>query len=235
MYSTWVSLTICLSVLRLKSVGVIAYMLMSSQMPFYGRQRKQIVEQITKGSGIFYVLDVSYVTDYGFVSNSQYEFKGRRWKRISKAAKTFVEDLLVVDPEDRATAEEATRASWLNRRNGATVRNARDDEINSARASILKYSKYSKLQKMALMVIAHKSTSSEIGILRKIFQQYDTEKDGQLSYDEFKAAIKETGLSEDEYRDIFDAVVSPHVTSLFSQRPHFRGEGSGWYGQDSIH
>jgi calcium-dependent protein kinase len=115
---------------------------------------------------------------------------------------------LVVDPDDRATAAEASSASWLNRRMAATVRNARDDEIKSAKASILKYSKYSKLQKMALMVIAHKSTSAEIGILRKIFEQYDTEKDGQLSYEEFKAAIKEAGLSEDDYRNIFDAVVS---------------------------
>ena len=31
------------------SVGVIAYMLMSSQMPFYGRTRGDIVEQIMIG------------------------------------------------------------------------------------------------------------------------------------------------------------------------------------------
>lgn len=143
-----------------------------------------------------------------FFSHSQYEFKGRRWKRISKAAKAFVADLLVVDPNDRATAAEASSAMWLNRRMGATVRNAREDEISNARSSILKYSKYSKLQKMALMVIAHKSTSAEIGILRKIFYQYDTERDGMLSYDEFKSAMKEVGLSEDDYRTIFNSVVS---------------------------
>jgi calcium-dependent protein kinase len=31
------------------SVGVIAYMLMSSQMPFYGRKRQDIVDQIMAG------------------------------------------------------------------------------------------------------------------------------------------------------------------------------------------
>lgn len=31
------------------SVGVIAYMLMSSQMPFYGKKRSHIVEQIMAG------------------------------------------------------------------------------------------------------------------------------------------------------------------------------------------
>jgi len=36
------------------SVGVIAYMLMSSQMPFYGRKRCQIIDKIKHG----YVLTV---------------------------------------------------------------------------------------------------------------------------------------------------------------------------------
>ena len=58
---------------------------------------------------------------------------GRRWKRISPQAKAFVEDLLVVDPDERATAEVAAASTWL---------------------------------------------SDEIGILRKIFEKYDTNEDG---------------------------------------------------------
>ena len=167
------------------SIGVIAYMLMSSQMPFYGRTRADIVAQIMKG---------------------KYEYKGRRWKRISKAGKAFVDDLLVVDPDDRATDDEALRASWLNRRYSATVRNPKMEEINLAKDSVLRYSKYSKIRRMALMVIAHKSTSAEIGILRKIFQRYDTEGKGHLNYEQFKGAIADSRLEEDDYRRIFDAV-----------------------------
>lgn len=126
---------------------------------------------------------------------------------MSKAGRAFVKDLLVVDPEDRATADEALRASWLNRRLGATTRSPREEEIDNAKSSVLRFANYSKLQRMALMVIAHKSTSEEIGILRKLFQQYDTKKDGQLSFEEFKAAIQEAGYSEQDYRSIFDAVV----------------------------
>jgi calcium-dependent protein kinase len=37
------------------SIGVIAYMLMSSQMPFYGRKRSDIVEQIMVGYGNHFV------------------------------------------------------------------------------------------------------------------------------------------------------------------------------------
>lgn len=166
------------------SVGVIAYMLLSSQMPFYGRKRSHIVAQITKG---------------------KYDFRGRRWKKISPSAKEFVKSLLVVDPEERATADEAFRAAWLNRRYSATVRNPHSDEVDSANQSLVKFSSYSKLKKVALMVIAHKSTSDEIGILRKVFQQYDTDKNGVLSYHEFKAAFDAAGYTEEDCQRMFDA------------------------------
>lgn len=160
-------------------------MLMSSQMPFYGRKREHIVEQIMAG---------------------RYEYKGRRWKKISKQGKAFVDDLLVVDPDDRADTDEAMRASWLNRRYGATVRSPHMEELDNAKTSIKRFANYSKLRKVALMVVAHKSTSAEIGILRKVFQEYDKHGCGQLTYVEFKAALNEAGYTDEEYRQIFDAV-----------------------------
>lgn len=118
-----------------------------------------------------------------------------------------MDDLLVVCPDERATAEEALSSSWLNRRHSATVRNPNAEEETSANDSLFRYASYSKLKKMALMVIAHKSTSEEIGILRKVFQKYDTSGDGQLNFEEFKAAIKDAGFPEDDYERVFDAVV----------------------------
>ena len=60
----------------------------------------------------------------------------------------------------------------------------------------------------ALMVIAHKSTSDEIGILRKIFEKYDTNKDGVIGLDEFKATLHIYGYSDDELESIFNGMVS---------------------------
>ena len=80
--------------------------------------------------------------------NCKFDFKGRRWKRVSKQAKAFVEDLLVADPEDRATADSAYRSTWLNRRQMATVRNPHEEENEKAQQSLLKYAGYSKLKKV---------------------------------------------------------------------------------------
>ena len=168
------------------SIGVLSFMLLSSQMPFYGRKRNHIIEQIMAG---------------------KYQFRGRRWKRVSEQAKDFVSDLLQLNPEDRPSANEALSATWLNRRHAATVRNPYQEEIQSAHQSMVNQSKYSKLKKVALMIVAHKSTSEEIGILPKLFMTYDKDRTGKLSYGEFKAALNDFGVSEKESRDLFDSVV----------------------------
>lgn len=168
------------------SVGVIAYMLLSSQMPFYGRKRQHIVEQILGG---------------------KYDFRGRRWRKIAEPAKDFVRDLLVVDPDERLDAERASSCVWLNKRFSATVRGPKEFEILKAKHSMTQYAGYTKLKKMALMVIAHRSTCEEIGILRKVFQKYASkDKGGCISYPDFETAWKESGMPEEDTKAIFDAV-----------------------------
>eukprot|EP00934_Nitzschia_sp_Nitz4_P000490 Nitzschia sp. Nitz4//scaffold133_size116822//66538//68818//NITZ4_003809-RA/size116822-snap-gene-0.5-mRNA-1//1//CDS//3329535402//490//frame0 len=167
------------------SVGVLAFMLLSSQMPFYGRKKNHIVEQIL---------------------NCQYDFRGRRWKRISSQAKAFIDELLVLDPEERMDAHTALSCTWLNRRFSATTRGPDAEEENMARHAMLRYAGYTKLKKMALMVVAHKSSTDEIGILRKVFQKYDKKKDGSICYEDFCSALSEFGHSEDDLKEMFDAV-----------------------------
>ena len=58
------------------------------------------------------------------------------------------------------------------------------------------------------MVVAHKSSSEEIGILRKIFRKYDSRHDGSIWFEEFCEAMCGSSLSDEELRVIFDAMVS---------------------------
>jgi serine/threonine protein kinase len=51
------------------SIGVIAYMLMSSQMPFYGRKRSDIVEQIMEGYVLLlYAHESHFVDGFGTIN-----------------------------------------------------------------------------------------------------------------------------------------------------------------------
>lgn len=118
-----------------------------------------------------------------------------------------MKDLIVLDPADRPTAEEATRASWLNRRHHANMTpNPHAGELENVKRSIERYVGYPKLRKLSLMVVAHHSTGDEIGILRKVFQHYDKDGDGDLSYEEFKSALCEAGYSDEDFRNLFDAM-----------------------------
>ena len=55
------------------------------------------------------------------------------------------------------------------------------------------------------MVVAHKSSSDEIGILRKLFEKYASH-DGSISFEDFQQVM--THRSGEEKRSIFDAMVS---------------------------
>lgn len=59
------------------------------------------------------------------------------------------------------------------------------------------------------MVIAHKSTSEEIGILRKVFEKYDRSRNGSISQEEFKVALESYGFTDKDVEQMFDGLVSP--------------------------
>lgn len=66
------------------------------------------------------------------------------------------------------------------------------------------------------MVIAHKSTSEEIGILRKVFEKYDRSRNGSISQDEFKVALETYGYTDEEVERMFEGIVSSSRQLLVS-------------------
>lgn len=164
------------------SIGVLLYMLLSSQMPFYGKKRRQVVEKITLG---------------------KYDYHGRRWKKISPKARELVDALLQVDPNKRPTAEAALRCEWL-AQNSETKEDALDvDVMDNIQGTIQNFSDYSQLKKLALMIIAHRSTSEEIGFLRRAFDKYDVEKTGVVTLQEFKGCLQPYGYNDNELERMF--------------------------------
>lgn len=170
------------------SCGVLTFMLLSSTMPFYGKHRKQVMKRILKG---------------------EFAFKAPKWKSVSKDAKTFVLNLLKYEATDRPTARKAARDPWLR-----TMHHARRSSISQipetmdqVQASIENFAKYSTLKKLALMVVAHRSTSEEIGFLRRAFRKYDDHK-GYVTLEGFKVALGEYMYSDEEIETMFSGIVS---------------------------
>lgn len=167
------------------SVGVISFMLLSSQLPFYGNSRKKIRHRIMKCA---------------------YEFEGLRWGKVSDDAKDFVSCLLQKDPTKRPTADEVTKHPFFSVNHKYMRSKSSLNPMEDVPTSIRKFSNYSMLKKLALMIVAHKSSSSELGDLRKAFTNFDKEKNGTISFDEFRSSLFSFANSECQVREMFDAV-----------------------------
>jgi calcium-dependent protein kinase len=170
------------------SLGVIAFMLLSSSMPFYGSTRKQVIQRIIKG---------------------KFQFQNRRWKGKSDTAKAFVVELLQRDAKARPTADRALThlKFWIDRlekyrapaHGGSqkqqfthcTSSSSEEDMemMDKVQCSIQSFSQYNTLKKLALMVVAFKSTASEIGWLRTVFKKFDLKRNGEISHEEFTEAL----------------------------------------------
>mmetsp|Transcript_6011 Transcript_6011/g.12591 ORF Transcript_6011/g.12591 Transcript_6011/m.12591 type:complete len:729 (-) Transcript_6011:177-2363(-) len=164
------------------SIGVLLYMLLSSQMPFYGKKRRHVVEKIMQ---------------------NKYNYHGRRWKKVSPEARTLVDSLLQADPDKRLSADEALQHEWLALRTKKHEDASEVEVMDNVQATIQNFADYSKLKKLALMVIAHRSTSDEIGFLRRAFEKYDRERTGIVTLQEFKSCLADYGYSDIDLEKMF--------------------------------
>jgi serine/threonine protein kinase len=74
------------------SVGCIIYLLLSGNLPFMGRSQKELFRKIVAGT---------------------FDFDDEEWVDISDDAKDLVRKLLIMNPDERITANDAVRHKWL--------------------------------------------------------------------------------------------------------------------------
>jgi len=177
------------------SMGVCTYMLLArGAQPFVGKTPKQIVAKVLVG---------------------KYSFEGSLWASISDDAKQFIRDLLVVKPDDRMSANEAKQHTWLKHATENQVREQAgevDEEFKQrVRECIVRYAQSGEFLKLALNVIAKKSSAEDIFELRAVFDEFDKDDTGTLTLNEFKQALgqfKYPRFSEEDLEDIFRKIVS---------------------------
>jgi len=140
------------------------------------------------------------------IMRCDYSFSKSYWDSVSDEAKDMISKLLVIDPKKRMDAAEALKHIWLAEKFKLSDRKPNQTTADAVQDSLMKYKDVHVLKKVALNVIAHKSSTDDILQLRKCFDQYDTANNGTISYEEFMAAIQEKNYPEKQVKEIFDSL-----------------------------
>ena len=162
------------------SIGVCTFMLLSGGVqPFQANKPKQLVAKILRG---------------------QYNFKNFD-ETISEQAKEFVSELLQVETDKRIFVTDAKGHAWIDRYDREKVVN--EELKQRVGESMVRYASRGEFLKLALNIIAKKSTPEEIFDLRGVFDEFDVSNTGTVGLAEFKAALSQLGYSEATLEEIF--------------------------------
>jgi len=160
------------------SAGVILYILLSGDPPFNGPSDAAIYKKIAE---------------------MNFDFPENKWKNISEQAKDLIKHMITPE-KDRYSAREVMQHPWM-KSSGENLAN-----LNFDPTFLINYARSNPFKKMTLVFIASRLEENEINHLKKIFEAFNIQKDGQISYDELKKGIKELKccrISDQELCELF--------------------------------
>ncbi|CAI9272545.1 unnamed protein product [Lactuca saligna] len=145
------------------STGIIAYVLLCGNRPFWGRTE----------SGIFRA-----------VLRNEPGFNETCWSKLSFEAKDFVKSLLIKDPRKRLTAVQALCHPWI--RNGHEIKPPFDISILRF---VKRYICSSSLRKATLQALSKTVTFDDLVYLKEQFSLLEPNNSGYISVETFKMAL----------------------------------------------
>ena len=145
------------------SCGVILYVFLSGTPPFFAASEGKIMEKIRNGT---------------------YDFKKSIWASISDSAKDLIKNMLIVNPQDRLTVEQALNHPWI-----LNNQLLSDSPLPIDIHYLEEYTTGTRLRKAILLCVASQCSDQDIKNLRDIFVRLDTNNDGTLSFAELQAGI----------------------------------------------
>ena len=164
-----------------------------------------------------------------------YTFDAPVWETLSDKSKDFVSKLLVMDPKKRLTAETACKDPWIVEREKWPHEIPSEEILRRVDDSLLNYKDSSALKKVALNVIAHRSSTKEIEELRKAFAAYDTENNGIISFEEFSQALQKLHYPAETIQEIFASLdVNGNQKIMFTEFIAATIEARGLIAEDRI-
>ena len=169
------------------SIGVITYMLLSGNNPFWGPPRPMPWSDRRK-----IMMDR--------IMRCQYQrMTGPSWDLISSAAIQFCQSLLQMDPDDRPTALEALESEWIHSVDDIMkyINVVSKQERNSRKA-------LENFQRVAILLLAQESTPDQVMKFRTKLETYDFEGNGRIQLIDFQKALQqETGIAPSRIADLF--------------------------------
>ena len=163
------------------SAGVILYILLSGDPPFNGPSDLAIYKKIAE---------------------MKFDFPENKWSRISDEAKDLIKHMIA--PEDkRYSAREVMEHPWMK------VTSENKSYLNFDPSFLVDYARSNPFKKMTLLFIASRLDESEIDSLKKTFEAFNLQKDGQISYEELKKGLKELNcqkITDEELSELFKSI-----------------------------
>lgn len=154
------------------SCGVILYILLCGYPPFGGASDQEILKRVEKG---------------------KFSFDPAEWSQISSDVKDLIRAMLEYDPARRITAADALGHRWIKKWTSVSASAQADAPLLiSSLNNMKKFRAGQKLAQAALLFMGSKlTTMEETKELLTIFQQLDTNHDGQLDRQELITGYRE--------------------------------------------
>ena len=146
------------------SCGVILYIMLCGNPPFYSNDEKILKEKIC---------------------NFQYDFSNPLFNKISDDAKDLIKSIFV-DSKRRPKISDILNTSWVKE----NAPNAGSHFLNIDWKRVMKYSKLNLVQKSVINYRAFHMNSNEAQEYIQMFKLIDENSDGVLTFDEIKTGIK---------------------------------------------
>lgn len=149
------------------SIGVILYILLVGYPPFKAKNKNDLFNKIKTGS---------------------YSMEGPGWNRVSAQAKDLVTHMLEYDYNKRYSAEKCLNHIWIKQLEKSKESNQINDRyLESILVNISNLHVREKLQQATIAYIVHSIyCNEEIDDLKHVFNKLDINKDGKLTYQEFR-------------------------------------------------
>ena len=149
------------------SIGVILYILLVGYPPFKAKNKTELFNMIKRGN---------------------YSMEGTDWNRVSSGAKDLLKHMLEYDYNKRYSAEECLNHPWIKKFEGVTSGQLVNEVyLESILVNISNLHVKEKLQQATIAFIVHSIyCNEEIDDLKHVFNELDLNKDGKLTYQEFK-------------------------------------------------